>query len=137
MIRQSGSLDKTEDKEEALVIRGEYTFIDPKGHAHTVTYVADKNGTFLNSKHFPKTTIINRSYNFWNLVGFRPMGEGIPVINSSTQSKPKETLLKPKMDKVIANTTASSRSKNDTIAQRETPLKTISASLFSSPGQTF
>jgi hypothetical protein len=67
------------------------------------------------------------------------MGEGIPVINSSTQSKPKETLLKPKMDKVIAiaNTTASSSSKNDTIAQRETPLKTISASLFSSPGQTF
>jgi hypothetical protein len=65
------------------------------------------------------------------------MGEGIPVINPSTQSKPRETLLKPKMDKVIANTTASSSSKNDTIAQRETPLKTISASLFSSPGQTF
>jgi hypothetical protein len=48
MIRQSGSLDKDDAAavEEALVIRGEYTFIDPKGHAHTVTYVADKNGTF-------------------------------------------------------------------------------------------
>lgn len=37
-----------DDNAPSLVIRGEYTYIDPAGKTHKVTYVADKNGNYIN-----------------------------------------------------------------------------------------
>ncbi|EDW72922.1 larval cuticle protein 65Ag1-like [Drosophila tropicalis] len=50
----TGELKTLGPEESAVVSKGSYSYTDPEGHQHTITYVADENG-------------------------FQPQGEDIPV----------------------------------------------------------
>ncbi|XP_030384982.1 larval cuticle protein 65Ag1-like [Scaptodrosophila lebanonensis] len=39
-----GHLNNAGTENEALAVRGSYTWVDPEGQSHTLTYIADENG---------------------------------------------------------------------------------------------
>ncbi|KAH8408251.1 hypothetical protein KR215_001027 [Drosophila sulfurigaster] len=55
-IQSQGEL-KPVEKEEALVVRGSYKWVDPEGQTHVINYVADENGYQPQGADIPKAPV--------------------------------------------------------------------------------
>lgn len=53
--QEEGSLKNVGSEDEALVVRGSYSFIADDGQTYTVNYIADENGFQPEGAHLPNT----------------------------------------------------------------------------------
>ncbi|XP_030384981.1 larval cuticle protein 65Ag1-like [Scaptodrosophila lebanonensis] len=42
--QEEGQLNNAGSENEAIAVRGSFTWVDPEGQSHTITYIADENG---------------------------------------------------------------------------------------------
>ncbi|KAH8266177.1 hypothetical protein KR038_008536 [Drosophila bunnanda] len=56
---EQGELKNVGTEQEAIVVRGSYSFVADDGQTYTVTYVADENGFQPEGAHLPNVPISN------------------------------------------------------------------------------
>ncbi|VEN33843.1 unnamed protein product [Callosobruchus maculatus] len=52
--QETGQLNNAGSENEAIAVRGSYTFTGPDGVVYTITYIADENGFQPQGAHLPK-----------------------------------------------------------------------------------
>ncbi|XP_049822114.1 flexible cuticle protein 12-like [Aethina tumida] len=53
--QEQGTLNNAGSENEAIAVRGSYSFTGPDGVTYTITYVADENGFQPEGAHLPKS----------------------------------------------------------------------------------